>query len=76
MIRTNYDPEADILHVKFGPEGAKYDSSEEVAPGVYVDFDTAGNPIGVEISSVRWRSEDVRTARPADDERTAPAATA
>jgi uncharacterized protein YuzE len=56
MIRTNYDPEADVFLVEFGPESAKYDSSEEVAPGVYVEFDTAGNPIGVEITSVRWRS--------------------
>ena len=34
MIRTNYDPEADVFLVEFGPESAKYDSSEEVAPGV------------------------------------------
>ncbi len=64
MIRTTYDPEADVFHVKFGHEGAKYDSSEEVAPGVYVEFDTAGNPIGVEITSVRWRAEST-TAAPA-----------
>jgi uncharacterized protein YuzE len=57
MIRTNYDPEADVFHVKFGPEGAKYDGSQEVAPGVYVEFDDAGTPIGVEITSIRWRSE-------------------
>lgn len=54
MIQTSYDPEADVLSVKFGPPGAVYDSSQEVAPGVYVEFDTAGNPIGVEITSVRW----------------------
>jgi uncharacterized protein YuzE len=62
MIRTNYDPEADVFHVKFGPESAKYDASEEVAPGVYVEFDAAGNPIGVEITSVRWRSENTAAA--------------
>jgi len=53
MIRTSYDPEADVFSVQFGPAGAVYDSSQEVAPGVYVEFDTAGNPIGVEITSVR-----------------------
>ncbi len=58
MISTNYDPEADVFHVKFGPQDAKYDGSEEVAPGVYVEFDGAGNPIGVEITSVRWRSKN------------------
>jgi hypothetical protein len=62
MISTNYDPEADVFHVKFGVEGAKYDGSQEVAPGVYVEFDSAGNPIGVEITSVRWRSENPAAA--------------
>ena len=57
MIRTNYDPEADVFHVKFGPEDAKYDYSQEVAPGVYVEFDTADQPIGVEITSVSLGSK-------------------
>jgi uncharacterized protein YuzE len=56
MIQTNYDPEADVLHVKFGPDGIKYDGSEEVAPGVFLEFDAAGNAIGIEIISVRLRS--------------------
>ena len=54
MIETQYDPEADVLHVAFGPAGADYDSAQEVAPGVYVEFDKHGNPIGVEITSARW----------------------
>jgi uncharacterized protein YuzE len=57
MIRTNYDPEADVFHVIFGSEDANSDGLEEVAPGVYVEFDGASNPIGVEITSIRWRSE-------------------
>ena len=56
MIRTNYDPEADVLHVTFGPQGVRSDTSEEVAPGVFVEFDPNGNPIGVEVISVRRRS--------------------
>lgn len=55
MIRTNYDPEADVLHVGFGREDARSDTSEEVAPGVYVEFDVDGNPIGIEITSIRRR---------------------
>jgi uncharacterized protein YuzE len=55
MIQTNYDPEADVLHVQFGPPGVRYDGSEEVAPGVFVEFDTEGNPIGVEVISVSKR---------------------
>jgi uncharacterized protein YuzE len=53
MIRTNYDPEADVLHVQFGPKEARYDGAEEVAPGVFVEFDSEGNPIGLEVISVR-----------------------
>ena len=56
MIKTNYDPEADVFHVRFGPESAQYDGSEEVAPGVFVEFDTNGQPIGVEVISVRRRA--------------------
>jgi uncharacterized protein YuzE len=56
MIRTNYDPEADVLHVGFGPVDAKYDGAEEVAPGVFVEFDAEGNAIGVEVLSVKLRT--------------------
>jgi len=49
VIRTNYDPEADVLHVAFGPQGVPSDTSEEVAPGVFVEFDPNGNPIGSDI---------------------------
>jgi uncharacterized protein YuzE len=63
MIQTNYDPEADVLHIRFG--AAAYDGSTEVAPGVFVEFDQAGNPIGIEVISVRKRAEDQRALRPA-----------
>jgi len=56
MISTNYDPEADVLHVAFGPESARYDNAAEVAPGVFVEFDAAGNPIGIEVISLRRRA--------------------
>ena len=56
MIRTNYDPEADVLRVAFGPPGVRSDTSEEVAPGVFVEFDPNGNPNGIEVISVRRRS--------------------
>ena len=55
MIRTTYDPEADVLNVQFGAPKAESDGHQEVAPGVYVEFDRAGNPIGVEITSVHLR---------------------
>ena len=55
MIRTSYDPEADVLYIAFGPEKALSDTSEEVAPGVYVEFDPDGNPIGIEVTSASKR---------------------
>ena len=55
MIQTSYDPEADVLHVRFGPPGARYDGAEEVAPGVFVEFDAEGNTIGLEVISVSKR---------------------
>ena len=63
MIETRYDPEADVLHVAFGPADAAYDSAQEVAPGVYVEFDKQGRPMGVEITSVRWMSQGSAGAR-------------
>ena len=58
-------PRADVLHVRFGPEHAAYDASQEVAPGVFVEFDAAGVPIGVEVLSVRARMQRVQEARSA-----------
>ena len=55
MIRTTYDPEADVLNVQFGPTDAASDGHQEVAPGVYVEFDRQGHPIGIEVTSVHLR---------------------
>jgi uncharacterized protein YuzE len=65
MIRTTYDPEADVLNVQFGPADAVSDGHQEVAPGIYVEFDTAGNPIGVEVTSVRLRKTALAGAKAA-----------
>ena len=59
MIRTTYDPEADVLNVRFGPAEAKSDGHQEVAPGVYIEFDTEGQVIGFEITSVSLRRKAV-----------------
>jgi hypothetical protein len=39
MIRTSYDPEADVMFVWFGPEGVNSAGTEEVAPGIMLDFE-------------------------------------
>jgi uncharacterized protein YuzE len=63
MIRTNYDPASDVLHVGCGPEDARSETSEEVAPGVYVEFDPEKDAIGVEITSAHKRGS-APSARP------------
>jgi uncharacterized protein YuzE len=55
LIRTSYDPEADALFVWFAPEGTKSAETEEVAPGILLDFDANGRAIGIEVLDVRER---------------------
>ena len=50
---ATYDPEADALGVYFAPPGGQYDGSEEIAPGVTLDYDAEGRVIGVEILHLR-----------------------
>jgi uncharacterized protein YuzE len=54
-MRTSYDPEADAMFVWFGPEGVKSAETEEVAPGIMLDFDSDGRVIGVEVLNVSER---------------------
>ena len=51
MIMTSFDQDADVLHVTFGADDAQYDGAREVAPGVYLEFDTQGRVIGIEVTS-------------------------
>ena len=62
MMRTSYDPEADAMFVWFGPEGVKSAATEEVAPGVMLDFDDTGEVVGVEILYVSKRMVRPKTA--------------
>ena len=55
MIRTSYDPEADAMFVWFGPEGIKSVVTEEVSPGIMLDFDSEGRVIGIEVLDVSER---------------------
>ncbi len=55
MMRTTYDPEADALLVWFGPEGIGSANTEEVAPGIMLDFDIEGRVIGIEVLDVSER---------------------
>ena len=55
MMRTTYDPEADAMFIWFGPNDAKSAETEEVAPGIMLDFDSDGRVIGIEVLGVSGR---------------------
>jgi uncharacterized protein YuzE len=46
-LNMSYDPEADAAYLRFSP--AAYLESEEVFPGVILDFDKEGRIIGIEV---------------------------
>lgn len=62
MMRMHYDPEADAFSVHFAPKEA-YVDSEEVAPGVILDYDADGQVIGVEVLDVSARMGTPRPRR-------------
>jgi uncharacterized protein YuzE len=46
-MRTEYDPEANALYVRFSDDDV--DHTEEVRPGIIIDFDARGHVIGIEM---------------------------
>ena len=46
-LNMTYDPEADAAYLRFST--STYDESEEVFPGVILDFDKEGRVIGLEV---------------------------
>jgi uncharacterized protein YuzE len=61
MIRISYDPEADAMFVWFGPDGVKSAGTEEVSPGIMLDFEK-GRVIGIEVLDVSERMMRPKTA--------------
>jgi len=60
-VRVHVDPEADALYIRLNE--TPIESSEEVRPGVVLDFDADGEVIGIEMLriSARMRPEEMRT---------------
>ena len=46
-MKTTYDHEANALYVKFSEE--KIDRTEELRPGLILDFDNRGYIVGIEM---------------------------
>jgi uncharacterized protein YuzE len=62
MMRTSYDPEADAMYIRFGPDCVKSAETEEVASGITLDFDDRGDVIGIEILYVSRRAAKPKAA--------------
>ena len=53
FVYVSFDPQADAGYVRF-VEG-RIDGSEEVAPGLIIDFSADDEPMGLEVLGVRGR---------------------
>jgi uncharacterized protein YuzE len=60
-MKIEYDPVVDALYVRLGE--AKIIESEQVQPGVILDFDESGRVVGVEIlSASKCRTQSLEQA--------------
>lgn len=58
-MKVVYDPEVDILRIRFSNETV-FESDEE-KPGVIIDYDAEGRVIGLEILEASTRTENPRS---------------
>jgi uncharacterized protein YuzE len=52
-MKTEYDPEANALYVKFSDE--KIERTEELRPGIILDFDNRGHIVGIEMLDAKQK---------------------
>jgi uncharacterized protein YuzE len=50
-MRLKYDREADIIYLRFSED--KIAESDELKPGLIVDYDDKGNPVAIEILNAK-----------------------
>ena len=46
-MKINYDPKADALYIKL--TNLEVQESDEVGKGIIIDYDSKGEPIGIEV---------------------------
>ena len=56
-MKVTYDPEVDVLRIIFS--GSAIEESDENKPGVILDYDKAGNIVGMEILDASERMENL-----------------
>lgn len=49
--KVTYDPEANAAYIRLSPE--RVEESEEVSPGIVLDYDIEGRIVGMEILDAR-----------------------
>jgi uncharacterized protein YuzE len=52
-MKTKYDPEANALYVKFSDD--KVERTEELRPGIILDFDSRGHIVGIEMLDAKQK---------------------
>jgi uncharacterized protein YuzE len=52
-MKTEYDPEANALYVIFSDE--KIERTEELRPGIILDFDSRGHIVGIEMLDAKQK---------------------
>jgi uncharacterized protein YuzE len=55
-VKIEYDPEVDALYVRLTEN--KIIESEEIQPGIVLDFDDAGKVAGIEVLNASQRTKD------------------
>lgn len=57
-MKIEYDQQADAMYIRF--RAGKVIESEEVRPGVVLDFDDQGQVLGIEMLDVSQRTDNPR----------------
>ena len=58
-MKVTYDPEVDVLRIVF--RDGSIEESDEDKPGVILDYDAAGEVIGMEILNASTRTDNPRS---------------
>ena len=70
-MRVRFGPDGDALYIRLTE--TEIDESEEVRPGIVLDYDVDGRVVGIEVLGVQRRLPEVRPAMTEMEVATAPA---